>query len=49
MWGEEPVFCKLKKDIPEVGEVAACTGVWHLLPRSPFAPPACLQGELPLG
>lgn len=42
------MFCKSKKKIPEVGKVAACTDMWHLLPGSPFAHPACLQGELPL-
>lgn len=46
--GEELAFCKLTKEIPEAGKVAACTDVWHLLPGSPFAHPACLQGELPL-
>ena len=48
VWGEELVFCKSKKEIPEVGKVAACTDVWHLLPGSPFAHPARLQRELPL-
>ena len=48
MQGEELVFCKSKKEIPAVGEVAACTDVWHLLPGSPLAHPGRLQGELPL-